>query len=90
MEYDFLSVAVIIAFAILILAFGLAFIRLIKGPTVNDRVAAMDLVASLMMAFVLLYSLMIDQTKYFDIVIIVSLVAFIGTVGVSSYLKQKG
>lgn len=90
MEYDFLNIAVIIAFAILIVAFGLAFIRLIKGPTVNDRVAAMDLVASLMMAFILLYSLMIGETKYFDIVIIVSLVAFIGTVGVSSYLKQKG
>ncbi len=89
MEFDFLNIAVIIGFASLLIALGLAFVRLIKGPTVSDRVAAMDLTASIIMGFVLLYSLLINQSVYFDIVVIISLIAFIGTIGVSSYLKQK-
>lgn len=85
----FLTISIIAGFAILLLAFILVFIRLAKGPDVSNRIAAMDLVASIVMAFILLYSIIIDQAMYFDIVIIISLISFIGTIGISTYLKQK-
>lgn len=71
------------------MALVLAFIRLLKGPTVYDRIAAMDLISSIVMAFILVYCVLIHNKLYIDIVIIISLISFIGTVAISTYLKLK-
>ncbi|GAP69003.1 multisubunit sodium/proton antiporter, MrpF subunit [Bacteroidales bacterium 6E] len=76
-------------FGMLILAFALAFARMLKGPEMSDRIAAMELISSVTMAFVLSYSILVNKAIYFDIVIVISLISFIGTVAVSTYLKQK-
>lgn len=89
MSYSLLNISLIMAFAMLLLAFALALVRIIKGPTVQDRVVAMDLIASITMGFILVYSVLINKAMYFDIVIIISLISFIGTVAISTYLKQN-
>jgi multicomponent Na+:H+ antiporter subunit F len=85
----FLTIAIFAGFAMLLAAFLLVFIRLTKGPDVSNRIAAMDLTASIVMALILLYSIIIKNAMYFDIVIVLSLISFIGTIGISTYLKQK-
>ncbi|MFO7940249.1 MAG: monovalent cation/H+ antiporter complex subunit F [Bacteroidales bacterium] len=87
---DILEIAVWSGLAMLMLAFALAFLRLIKGPSVSDRIIAMDFIASLTMGFILLYSLLIENSRYFDIAVIISLISFIGTVAIATYIKQKG
>lgn len=89
MEYTLVNIVFVLAFAMMLLAFALSFIRVIKGPTVSDRIVAMDLISSITIGFILVYSMLIDNAMYFDIVIIISLVSFIGTVAISTYLKQK-
>jgi len=89
MESTFTNIIIVVAFAMLLLTFGLAFYRLVKGPTVSDRIVAMDLIASVTMGFILIYSVLINKAIYFDIVITISLISFIGTVAISTYLKQK-
>jgi multicomponent Na+:H+ antiporter subunit F len=79
----------IIAFAFLLVALVLSFLRLLRGPAVNDRIVAMDLIASIIMGFILLYSVLIRRAIYFDLAIVISLISFIGTVAISTYLKQK-
>ena len=51
-----------VSFAMLLAALVIAFIRLMKGPSVNDRIAAMDVIAIVVMAFILAYS--IHHTVY--------------------------
>lgn len=89
MELSFLNIVLASTFGMLLLSFLLAFLRLLKGPKMSDRIVAMDLIASVTMAFILTYSIMMQKEIYFDIVIVISLVSFIGTVAVSTYLKQK-
>ncbi len=89
MEGTTFTVVMIIAFAMLLAALVLASARLLKGPSVNDRIAAMDVIAIVVMGFVLVYSVMINNSIYFDIPVIISLISFIGTVAVSSYLKHR-
>ncbi|SMO40132.1 multisubunit sodium/proton antiporter, MrpF subunit [Saccharicrinis carchari] len=89
MEYPFYNLIIILAFAMLLIAFALAFARIVKGPTVRDRIVAMDLVASITMGFILVYSVVINKAMYFDIVIVISLISFIGTVAISTFLKQN-
>jgi multicomponent Na+:H+ antiporter subunit F len=77
------------AFAFLLIALVLTFLRLVRGPSVNDRIAAMDLTASIVMGFVLVYSVLVKKEIYFDIAIVISLISFIGTVAISTYLRLK-
>jgi len=78
-----------IAFAFLMIAMIITLIRLFKGPSVNDRIAAMDLIASIIMGIILVYLVLINNAMYFDVPVIISLISFIGTIAVSTYLKQK-
>jgi multicomponent Na+:H+ antiporter subunit F len=89
MEGTASTVVFIIAFSMLLAALVLSFIRLMRGPSINDRIAAMDLIAAVVMGFVLVYSILINKSIYFDIPVIISLISFIGTVAVSTYLKHR-
>ncbi|MDD2381788.1 MAG: monovalent cation/H+ antiporter complex subunit F [Mariniphaga sp.] len=89
MEDSISGIVLLISFSLLLGALVLAFYRLLKGPSINDRITAMDLIASVVMGFVLVYSVLINQSVYFDIPVIISLISFFGTVAVSTYLKHK-
>lgn len=78
-----------IAFGFLLVALAVTLFRLIKGPTSGDRIIALDLVGFITMGFVLVYSVLINKAIYFDIPVIISMVSFIGTIAVSTYLKEK-
>jgi multicomponent Na+:H+ antiporter subunit F len=73
----------------LLIAFIISLFRLIKGPTVNDRIVALDLIASIAMGFILVYSISSENPVYFDVAIAIALVSFMGTVGISTYLRTK-
>lgn len=89
MGYSISIVVLIIAFSFLLAALVLAFIRLLKGPSINDRIAAMDVIAIVVMGFIVVYSVLIEKDIYLDLAIIISLISFIGTVAVSTYLKHR-
>ncbi len=78
-----------IAIAFLMLAMLFTLYRLIKGPTFNDMIAAMDLLSSIIIGIILIYAMLISNKMYFDITIIIALVSFIGTLAISTYIKQK-
>ena len=84
------DIVIIISMALLLAALFIGFIRLARGPGVADRVVAFDLIALTIVGFILIYSVHDKDAIYIDIPIVIALVAFIGTVAISSYLKQKG
>ncbi|HDR89662.1 MAG TPA: cation:proton antiporter [Bacteroidetes bacterium] len=77
------------AMANLILAMALTLVRLGRGPASGDRVVALDLVASISMGMILVYSLFTEEAVYLDIPVLIAMVSFIGTVAISAYLKHK-
>ena len=89
MEYSILQIFIYFAFGILLLAFVLALIRLFRGPSSSDQIVALDLIASIVMGFILLYSLLVEKEVYFDIAIVIAMISFLGTIGISIYLKRK-
>lgn len=89
METHVPDIVIIIAMALLLAALLLGFIRLAKGPGVADRVVAFDLITLTIVGFILVYSVHDKNGIYIDIPIVIALVAFIGTVAISTYLNQK-
>ena len=78
-----------VIFPILTLSVILVFIRLIKGPEVVDRVIALDLVITIGIAFITVYSIRSQQPLFLDVAMILALIAFLGTVAFSFYLDKK-
>jgi multicomponent Na+:H+ antiporter subunit F len=88
MENGILQFLILGSFSILLAALVLALIRLIRGPESSNMVLALDLIASIVMGYILLYSVLTDKIIYFDIAIVISLISFLGTVAISIYLKE--
>lgn len=67
-----------------------AFIRLVRGPTLPDRVVALDLMATLIIAITAAYAVVTDQPAYLDAAIVLVLITFLGTVAFAYYLNRRG
>lgn len=77
-----------IGFGLLSAAFFLAFIRLARGPSLPDRVVALDLLASLSVGWIALYAIATNQPVFLDVAIVLALISFLGTVGFAYYIAK--
>ena len=75
---------------ILIASFMLVLIRLIKGPSIPDRVIALDLLAFISLGIIIMIMVITDKKQYLDIIIVLSLVLFIASVAIAKYLTKGG
>jgi multicomponent Na+:H+ antiporter subunit F len=63
--------------------------RLIKGPTVPDRVVALDALGVSLIGIIALTSMLLDTSAFLEVILLLSILSFIGTVAFSIFL-QKG
>ncbi len=82
--------AVLIASVMLALAVVLAFVRVLRGPSLPDRVVAFDLMTTLAVGIMAVYTIYTGETVYLDVAIVLALVSFLGTVAFARYLEQRG
>ena len=85
---DILDVLIYISLAILVLAMLLMLYRVVKGPTTADRVIALDSIGIALISIVALLSILLDTTMYFEVILLLSILAFIGTVAFSKFLER--
>jgi len=76
-------------FVILGVALFLAFIRLVRGPTLPDRVVALDLMTILAVAIITLYALATNERILLDTAIVLALISFLGTVAFARYVERR-
>lgn len=82
--------AIALASVMLTLSVVLAFIRLLCGPSLPDRVVAFDLMTTVAVGIMALYSIATEEIVYLDVAIVVALISFLGTVAFARYLEQRG
>lgn len=83
------SLSIVIAPMLLALAAGLTFVRLIKGPTLPDRVIAIDLIGVLMVCLLGLMAGSTRQEALLDVAMVVALISFVGTVAYARYIERE-
>ena len=69
------------------LAAALCVVRIIKGPTAFDRLAAFDCLVLDLVGAVILISLHEHSDAYLDVVLVVALLGFVGTLSFAAYLE---
>ncbi|MFH7566241.1 cation:proton antiporter [Oceanimonas smirnovii] len=84
------ALALTLSFVFLSLGLVLATARLLIGPTLPDRVVALEVIASMTIGFILLYSVAFDEPVLIDVVIVLALTSFMAAVGFARYLERGG
>ena len=78
-----------VALGMLALAAALAFVRLLRGPTLPDRVVALDLIGVLIVCVIVAVAATTGQQAYLDVAIVIALVSFVGTVAYARYIERE-
>ena len=77
-----------ITLGILILAMFLVFVRLVRGPSLPARVVALDMMGSLAVGVIAVYSVATRQPIFLDVAIALALIGFLGTVAFGYYIEK--
>lgn len=85
-----MDTVIMITFAILLLALAITFIRLLIGPTLPDRVVALELIPSVLVSLIGLYAIYHDTSSFIDVSIVVALIAFLAAIGFARFLERGG
>ncbi len=68
----------------------LVFIRLFRGPQIVDRVIALDLLITIGVSVIAVYSISTQKSTFIDVAMILALIAFLGTIAFAYYLEKRG
>lgn len=88
MSLMFLDYALRIGLFLIAVSVLVGFLRLYKGPTLADRVVAIDMMTSGVIGFCALFAILAGFEAYLDIAVALSLVSFISVVALARYAEQ--
>lgn len=77
-----------VAMLALAVALALTFVRLVRGPSLMDRVVALELIASLVAGIVAVFAIGTDDPALIDVAIALALVAFLSAVAFARYAER--
>jgi multicomponent Na+:H+ antiporter subunit F len=81
--------AVDLAFVLLLVGMAGCLYRLRLGPSLPDRVVALDLITIMTVAMVALYTIAAEEAAFLDVAIALALVAFLATVAFARYAERR-
>ena len=65
-----------------------AVVRLVKGPTLPDRVVAMDLMGVLVVGLIVVLAASTSVRAALDAAIVIALIGFVATVAYATYIER--
>lgn len=85
----FLGWATDVTLALLLLGILFSVIRLLLGPSLPDRVVALDLIAVLLIAFIAAFSIKNDDPMFMNVGLALGLISFLSTVAFARYIGRR-
>jgi len=85
----FLSMAIQASLMLILLGLAVALIRLVKGPSLADRVVALDMMTVTIISFCGVYAVFMDEPSFLDVAIVLALVGFLATVALARYAEKR-
>jgi multicomponent Na+:H+ antiporter subunit F len=79
-----------VVLAVLALSALLAFVRVVRGPTLPDRVVAIDLIATVAIGMLATSAIAFGQSSLLQPALVVGLITFLGTVAFARYVQRTG
>jgi multicomponent Na+:H+ antiporter subunit F len=71
-------------------ALVLTFMRLVRGPTLPDRVIALDLIGIITVGIISVFAIETNQPVFLIVAMVLALIAFIGTMAFAYFIAKGG
>lgn len=62
--------------------------RIIKGPTIHDRILALDSVGYIVIGIVAILSIQLNSHAYLETILLIGILSFLGTIALSRYMER--
>ncbi|MDW7747456.1 monovalent cation/H+ antiporter complex subunit F [Halomonas sp.] len=85
-----MSTVILLSLAVMALALCLAFVRLFRGPSLPDRVVALELFSSVLVGIIGVVAIATDVPSLLDVAIVMALMAFMAAIGFARFLERGG
>lgn len=86
----FVDLSSMIALVLLSISLLVSIVRIVIGPTLPDRVLALDLMTVVAMGFIGAIAVRTGLMLYLDIAIALALLGFLATVALARYILRRG
>jgi len=83
-----LAVAVSLTLVLYALAMALALARVLRGPSAQDRVLALDFIYVVAMLLMLVLAIRYASSMYFDAALLMALFGFVGSAAMAKFLLR--
>ena len=84
----FLALALDIGTGLILMTTALSLLRLVIGPSLPDRVVALDMMTVSIVAFCGLTAIRFDAPAFFDVALALALVSFLATVALARFAER--
>lgn len=72
----------------MVLAFIPCIYRALVGPTIPDRIIAIDAIITIIIVMLGVYSYVEQSVFYMDVALVLAIISFVGTISIAKYLDQ--
>ena len=86
---EFLDLSVYASFVMVMLSLAIAFIRLARGPTLADRVVALDMMTVTVICVCGVAAVATGVYALLDVALVLALVGFLATVALARYAERS-
>ncbi|MFD1927653.1 Na(+)/H(+) antiporter subunit F1 [Sporosarcina siberiensis] len=77
-----------ISLSLFAVAIGIALIRIIMGPSMPDRVLALDVIGVNLIASIAVISIILKTKAFLEVILILGILSFIGTIAYSKFITR--
>ncbi|MFD3260562.1 Na(+)/H(+) antiporter subunit F1 [Paenibacillus lentus] len=77
-----------VALTLFSVAIAISLYRIIKGPSIPDRVIAMDMIGVNLISGIAAVSILLKTKAYLEVILILGILAFISTISLSRFIER--
>ena len=85
----FFEAAIGISMFMMSAALLIILIRMIIGPSLEDRIIGLDLMITIGIGLIAMYSIISGNAIFLDIAVIMALIGFVGTTAFAYYMERR-
>ncbi|MBM7600811.1 multicomponent Na+:H+ antiporter subunit F [Virgibacillus halotolerans] len=83
-----IDIMLIIALALFGLAVLITLFRVIVGPSLPDRVIALDMIGVILISGIATISILLETKAFLEVILILGILAFISTIAFSKFIER--
>ncbi|WP_174615734.1 Na(+)/H(+) antiporter subunit F1 [Virgibacillus ihumii] len=82
------EIMLITALVLFGLASAITLVRIIIGPSLPDRIIALDMIGVILVSVVAVISVLLNTKAFLEVILILAILAFISTIAFARYIER--